>query len=227
MRLRKRAQNSTGSCPAMNVFPVSRLRPKQRLGGEVQHSRHHLGTGGEVAVDLNIDVDSVCLGRVHDHAIALLHQLHGLIIGEPFGLQQAVGRRDVGAGCNPRPGQRLEDVGDPEIGPVPARKGIGGVHLGKMHPIALHLLQQQERVFRQGDMGEVSQTVDPGNALDDAGFDVVDVVLLGPLQGLLKAKGGRVESVSMKTDFHRGIPPQQNNCLITAYFSRRPAERGN
>jgi hypothetical protein len=44
-----------------------------------------------------------------------------------------------------------------------------------MHPIALHLLQQEERVFFQGHMGEVSQAVDPGNALDDAGLNVVDV----------------------------------------------------
>ena len=129
-------------------------------------------------MDLDVDGDLVGLGHFEDLAVAPLHHLHGLGVGEPLGLVQAVGRGDPRAAGVLGPGDRLQHVGHAVERAVLARKRIGRVHLGEPHAVALHLPPQQQRVLVEGHVRLVAQPVNPAHAVDQPALDEVDVVLL-------------------------------------------------
>ena len=75
-----------------------------------------------------------------------------------------------------------------------------GVHLREPHAIGVHLSLEEGGVLVQRDVRLVAEAVDPAHAVDGAALDVAHVVGPRPLQALLEAPVGRVESVGVKPD---------------------------
>ncbi len=158
-----------------------------------------------MAMRFDVDDDLIALGGVDDPRVDAAHVVESFAFAHGLGFEAIVGGVDAGTPGNVGPTKRPQHVFDSERRAFGTGERKCRIELGKLNSEFLHLPAQRERVFPEGDVRLIAETVNPRHAVDDAALDEMNVVVVRPVQALVKAPVGTVESVGMKADLHKGF----------------------